>query len=84
MAAAEETLLSVQNMTDPVERLQVMKKVLAEVIKKRDELMKLLRDNPFMEMQKRQQLNKVLPAYEAKIKRMKLDIAALEMLSSIK
>ncbi len=84
MAAAEETLLSVQNITDPVERLKVMRKVLAEVVKKRDELMKLLRDNPFMEMQKRQQLNKVLPAYEAKIKRMKLDIAALEMLSSIK
>ncbi len=84
IAAAEETLQSVQNIDDPAERLQIMRKVLAEVVKKRDGIMKLLRDNPFMEMQKRQQLNKLLPAYEAKIKRMKLDIAALEMLSSIK
>ncbi|MBI4633559.1 MAG: chemotaxis protein CheX [Deltaproteobacteria bacterium] len=84
IAAAEETMVSAQQIDDPVERLQIMRKVLAEVIKKRDGLMKLLRDNPFMEMQKRQQLNKLLPAYDAKIKRMKLDIAAQEMLSSIK
>ncbi len=84
IAVADETLLSAQNIDDPQERLQVMRKVLAEVIKKRDGIMKLLRDNPFMEMQKRQQLNKVLPAYDAKIKRMKLDISALEILSSIK
>jgi chemotaxis protein CheX len=84
IAAAEKALLSVQNIDDPAERLQVMKKVLEELIKKRDGIAKLLRDHPFMEMQKRQQLNRVLPAYDAKIKRLKLDITALEMLTSNK
>jgi chemotaxis protein CheX len=83
-AAAEEAISSVKYIQDPVERLELMKKVLVEVIKKRDEIMKHLNDNPFMKAQERRQFSKVMPAYDAKIKRLKLDIAALEMLNAIK
>ena len=49
----------------------------------RNETIRLLNDNPFMELKQRQNLKKLLPALEDKIKRLKLDIQAIESLSKM-
>jgi hypothetical protein len=45
--------------------------------------MKELKDQPFMEQNQRLRYKKALPAYEAKIKRLKLDIIAAETISKM-
>jgi hypothetical protein len=56
---------------------------LAEVNANRDSIMKELKDQPFMEQSKRLRYKNALPAYEAKIKRLKLDIVAAETISKM-
>lgn len=60
------------------ERLEYLKKVLAETNATRDVIMKQMKEQPFMEYTQRQRYKKALPAYDAKIKRLKLDISAAE------
>ena len=55
-----------------------MRKVLAETNATRDAIMKQMKEQPFMEYTQRQRYKKALPAYDAKIKRLKLDITAAE------
>ncbi len=62
------------------ERIDALRRLLAEINQTRDEILKQLKDQPFMEIAQRQRYKKALPAYDAKIKRLKLDIAAAEML----
>ena len=49
----------------------------------RDELQKQLSGQPFMEMSQRLKIKKAVPILEAKIKRLKLDLAALEMIAKM-
>jgi len=60
------------------ERLEHLKKTLAETSATRDAIIKQMKQQPFMEWTQRQRYKKALPAYEAKIKRLKLDISAAE------
>ena len=68
---------------DTGERIEHLKKVLAETNATRDSIMKQLKDQPFMEASQRISYKKALPAYEAKIKRLKLDIVAAETISKM-
>ena len=60
------------------ERLDFLKKSLAETNATRDAILKQMKEQPFMEFTQRTRYKKALPAYEAKIKRLKLDISAAE------
>ncbi|MFO7568208.1 MAG: chemotaxis protein CheX [Smithellaceae bacterium] len=60
------------------ERLEYLKKALVETNATRNAILKQMKEQPFMEWTQRQRYKKALPAYEAKIKRMKLDISAAE------
>ena len=65
------------------DRLTKMKQLLTETSATRNAIMKQLKEQPFMEWQQRQRYNKALPAYEAKIKRLKLDITAAETIAKL-
>ena len=65
------------------ERIEHLKKMLAETNTNRDSIMKQLKDQPFMEPSQRLRYKKALPAYDAKIKRLKLDISAAETISKM-
>jgi len=65
------------------ERLAHLKKMMAETLATRDSLLKQLKEQPFMEFNQRQRYKKALPAYDAKIKRLKLDITAAEAISKM-
>lgn len=60
------------------ERMDYLKKILTDTVTTRDAILKQLKQQPFMEWTLRQRYKKALPAYEAKIKRIKLDISAAE------
>lgn len=60
------------------ERIEYLRKVLTETSATRNAIMKQMKEQPFMEYTQRQRYKKALPAYDAKIKRLKLDIAAAE------
>jgi len=64
----------------PEEKLEVMKARLAELIAARNAMRQQLTDKPFLEAAKRQLYKKNIPLFDARIKRLKLDIAAVEML----
>jgi len=60
------------------ERIDYLRKTLAETNATRDMILKQMKEQPFMEFTQRQRYKKALPAYDAKIKRLKLDITAAE------
>lgn len=60
------------------ERLEFLRSSLAEANATRNAIMKQMKEQPFMEYTQRQRYKKALPAYDAKIKRLKLDISAAE------
>ncbi|MEE9913897.1 MAG: chemotaxis protein CheX [Deltaproteobacteria bacterium] len=60
------------------ERLEYLRKTLKETNATRDAILKQMKEQPFMEFNQRQRYKKALPAYDAKIKRLKLDISAAE------
>jgi len=60
------------------ERLAFLRKTLSETNATRDAIMKQMKEQPFMEFTQRTRYKKALPAYDAKIKRLKLDISAAE------
>ncbi len=68
---------------DVGERIEHLRKVLVETNANRDSIMKQLKDHPFMEAAQRMRYKKALPAYDAKIKRLKLDITAAETISKM-
>lgn len=67
----------------PEEKIALARQKLEKLIAQRDETMRLLKENPFMEFKRRQTLKKLLPVYDDKIKQLKLDIQALEALMKI-
>lgn len=64
----------------PEEKIVRARERLDKLIAQRDETMRLLKENPFMDFKRRQVLKKLLPVYEEKIKQLKLDIQAIEAL----
>jgi len=60
------------------ERIEFLRKTLSETNATRNAILKQLKDQPFMEYSQRMRYKKALPAYDAKIKRLKLDISAAE------
>lgn len=65
------------------ERIEWLKKELEETKQVRASLEKLLLEKPFMNIQIRQKYKKAIPGYDAKIKRLRLDITAAEMLREV-
>ncbi len=65
------------------EKIEHFKKLLAEANANRDSIMKELKDQPFMEHNQRLRYKNALPAYEARIRRLKLDITAAETISKM-
>jgi chemotaxis protein CheX len=68
---------------DMGKRIVQLKEILAEYIATRDLLLKELREQPFMGGEQRQRYKKALPAYDAKIKKLMLDISAAETISKM-
>lgn len=64
-------------------KIEILRKRLAEFSEVRKSMAQQLEEQPFMEVQKRKQLKKKLPFLDIQIKRLKMDIMALEMLSKI-
>ncbi len=73
---------SVASMTE-AERIEHMKKALSEMVKARNHIFQELRDKPFMAVEQRKAYKKKLPFLDEKIKRLKLDMQALEMLTKL-
>jgi chemotaxis protein CheX len=65
------------------ERIESLKKELEETKNLKASLEKLLLEKPFMNIQQRQKYKKAIPGYDAKIKRLRLDITAAEMLKDV-
>jgi len=62
------------------EKIRVLRERLAAFVAKRDNVQKELREKPFMPLDTRNKLKKELPQYDERIRRLKLDIAAVEMM----
>ncbi len=62
------------------ERIEQLKSELEETKDLKASLERLLLEKPFMNLQIRQKYKRAIPSYEAKIKRLRLDIAAANML----
>jgi chemotaxis protein CheX len=61
----------------------LLKKKLKDINAVRDDMVKQLAEKPFMEISQRQMLKKRIPFLDAQIKRLKLDISAVDVLSRI-
>ena len=72
-----------ENIPAEEDRKALLQKQLTEAIAARDELMKQLAEKPFMEISQRTKFKKMIPALDAKIKRLKMDITAMEMMAKI-
>jgi chemotaxis protein CheX len=83
--APESPVVRPEAATDPLETDQkgLLKNKLKEMIKARDEIVKILSEQPFMDIKKRQALKKRIPFLDNQIRRVKLDISAIEMMASI-
>lgn len=60
------------------ERIEHLRKTLAETNATRDQIMTQMKEQPFMDFKQRQRYKNAIPAYDAKIRRLKLDISAAE------
>lgn len=67
----------------PLDRIEVLKKNLSEVLKARTAMQNELAEKPFMEMARRKLFKKNIPLLDEKIKRLKLDITTMEMLQKM-
>jgi chemotaxis protein CheX len=68
---------------DGVDKMAVLKQKLKDAMMVRDDMAGQLAEKPFMEIAKRQMLKKRIPLLDAQIKRLKLDISALDVLSRL-
>jgi len=66
-----------------MDRMESLRKQLKEMVATRDAMVKQLTEEPFMQMAKRNLLKKRVPYFDAKIRRLKLDIAAADMIAKI-
>jgi chemotaxis protein CheX len=66
-----------------MDKMALLHKKLKEITEIRQAVAQQLAEQPFMEVQRRKLLKKRLPLLDVHVKRLKLDITALEMLSKI-
>jgi hypothetical protein len=66
-----------------IDKKTILKKKLKDVNSVRDDMVRQLAEKPFMEISQRQLLKKRIPFLDAQIKRLKLDISAVDVLSRI-
>jgi chemotaxis protein CheX len=66
-----------------IDKTALLKKRLNELYAIRDDILKQLQEKPFMERSQRMQMKKTIPLYDAKIKRVKMDLMALEMIAKV-
>jgi len=66
-----------------MDKTVILKQKLKEAVMVRDDMAKQLAEKPFMEISKRQMLKKRIPLLDAQIRRLKLDISAVDVLSRI-
>lgn len=69
--------------TAGMDRKTVLKNKLREINAIRDDIVRQLSEKPFMAISQRQLLKKRIPLLDAQIKRLRLDISTIEMLSNI-
>jgi chemotaxis protein CheX len=74
---------SIKDAKNEEEKKQILKEKLAELTAKRSAIQKELLEKPFMPYDQRKKLNKEVPLYDEKIRRLKLDISAMEMISKM-
>lgn len=68
---------------EPLDRLELLKRKLSELLKARNSMQNELAEKPFMEMAKRKLFKKNIPLLDVRIKRLKLDITTTEMLQKM-
>ncbi|MCX5827460.1 MAG: chemotaxis protein CheX [Deltaproteobacteria bacterium] len=68
---------------EPLDRLELLKKKLSELLKARTSMQNELAEKPFMEMARRKLFKKNIPLLDVRIKRLKLDITTTEMLQKM-
>jgi len=66
------------------DKKEMIKNKLKEITAIRDEMVAQLSEKPFMEITQRQFMKKRIPILEAQIKRLRLDLSTVEMLSNIR
>jgi chemotaxis protein CheX len=71
---------AVENSQD---KKEILTKKLHEIMMIRDDMIKQLSEKPFMPISERQSLKKKIPMLESQIKRLRLDISTLTMLSNL-
>jgi len=68
---------------DAAGRLELLKKQLHQESAVREGIQKLLEEKPFMPIEQRKKLKSALPAYDARIRKLRLDIKTIEMLEKL-
>lgn len=81
--AVSEVKAVAENVPSEMDRKDLLKKQLTEATAMREELMKQLAEKPFMEISQRKKFKQMIPVFDAKIKRLKLDMATLKMMARI-
>jgi len=83
MPQAQEAPPSANETLDAAGRLELLKKQLHQENAVRDGIQKLLEEKPFMPIEQRKKLKSAIPAYDAKIRKLRLDIKTIEMLEKL-
>ncbi|MFB3924517.1 MAG: chemotaxis protein CheX [Syntrophales bacterium] len=67
----------------PEEKIAYLKEVMEKTIALRNDAIKILEKNPFINIRERKKHQQAIEFYDAKIKRLKMDIAAVDILSGV-
>jgi len=78
-----ELVPPIEEIQDDKSRKELLKETLDKMIESRREIQKLLSSQPFMPREQRKKLNAKVALYDKKIRKMKLDLTALEVLSKL-
>jgi chemotaxis protein CheX len=73
----------VKEVPDDRSRKEILKETLEKMVEARRDIQKQLSSQPFMPREERKKLNAKVAIYDKKIRKMKLDLTALEVLSNL-
>ncbi|WP_367361442.1 chemotaxis protein CheX [Syntrophus buswellii] len=82
-SAAQEQGPPVEEMQEEKSHRDILKEALDAMIEARRDIQKLLSSQPFMRREDRKKLNDKVARYDKKIRKMKLDLTALDVLSRL-
>ena len=83
MTQAQEALPAATEALDAAGRLELLKKQLHQESAVRDGIRKLLEEKPFMPIEQRKKLKSALPVYDARIRKLRLNVKTIEMLEKL-